>query len=340
MRFTLTEEQRGFARSLDDLLTASGTPAVVRCWAQGDHDPGLKLWTRLADLGVNGLLVAESADGLGATAVEAVVAFEALGRHAVPGPWVETAFMSVLAAQLPDLDSRQELLEGVAVGSEVVTVATPPLTPWALDADAATRALLVDGGGLHVAKVGASVSSVDPARRLFEVTSERRLVDVPAPALEEAHDTAALVCSAQLLGLGETLLARSVDYVKQRKQFGRPIGEYQALKHALADVRIALDFARPLVHGAAVERDAGARTRDVSAAKAYTSDAAYRAARTALQVHGAIGYTSEYDLGLWLLKVRALVGAWGSPGHHRARVLSSLVEPSRVVETAETTEEA
>ena len=140
-----------------------------------------------------------------------------------------------------------------------------------------------------------------------------------------AHDTAALACAAQLLGLGEALLDTSVGYVKQRKQFGRAIGEYQALKHALADVRIGLDFARPLVLGAAVT----ASSRDVCAAKVGASDAAYRAARTALQVHGAIGYTAEHDLSLWLLKVRALVGAWGSPGDHRAHVLRSLIEQSR-----------
>jgi hypothetical protein len=139
--------------------------------------------------------------------------------------------------------------------------------------------------------------------------------------VDAALATAALACSAQLLGLGEALLARSVDYVKQRKQFGRAIGEYQALKHALADVRIGLDFARPLVHGAAVTGS----PRDMSSAKVAASEAAYRAARTALQVHGAIGYTAEYDLGLWLLKVRALVAAWGSPADHRALVLASLV---------------
>ena len=91
MRFVLDDEQRGFARSLDDLLAGADTPAVVRAWASGDADAGLRLWARLADLGVNALLVPEDADGLGATPVEMVVAFEALGRHAVPGPWVETA---------------------------------------------------------------------------------------------------------------------------------------------------------------------------------------------------------------------------------------------------------
>ena len=92
---------------------------------------------RLADLGVNGLLVPEAAGGLGATAVEMVVALEALGRHAVPGPWVETAFLTRLVAGLPDLDARDEVLAAVAEGTEVVTVAAPPWTPYALDADVA-----------------------------------------------------------------------------------------------------------------------------------------------------------------------------------------------------------
>ena len=133
-----------------------------------------------------------------------------------------------------------------------------------------------------------------------------------------AFDLAVLATSAQLLGLGEHLLTASVDYVKQRRQFGREIGSYQAIKHALADVRIALDFARPLVLGAALD------AVPASAAKVAAGDAAYLASRVALQVHGAIGYTAELDLSLWILKVRALVGAWGTPAFHRSRVLQSL----------------
>ena len=113
-----------------------------------------------------------------------------------------------------------------------------------------------------------------------------------------------------------------MDYVKQRKQYGRTIGSYQAIKHALADVRIALDFARPLVLGAAL--DADNRSRSASAAKVATADAAYLASRVALQVHGAIGYTAEFDLGLWINRVRALVGAWGGSSYHRGRIADSI----------------
>jgi alkylation response protein AidB-like acyl-CoA dehydrogenase len=115
------------------------------------------------------------------------------------------------------------------------------------------------------------------------------------------------------------VLADSVTYAKQRRQFGREIGSYQAIKHKLADVRIALDFARPLVHGAALGE------APVSAAKVAAADAAHLSARTGLQVHGAIGYTAEFDLSLWLNRIRALVTAWGTPAYHRARVLEQLV---------------
>ncbi len=128
-----------------------------------------------------------------------------------------------------------------------------------------------------------------------------------------------LATAAQLLGAGERVLDDSVAYVKQRKQFGREIGSYQAIKHALADVRIALDFARPLVLRRRARRGAGRRRAKVAA-----GDAAYRAARTGLQVHGAIGYTAEFDLSLWLTKIRALVTAWGTPAVHRARLLDEL----------------
>ena len=157
-------------------------------------------------------------------------------------------------------------------------------------------------------------TSVDRTRRLFEVAGTDEI------AWDAAFDAAVLAVSAQLLGAGERVLADSVAYAKQRRQFGREIGSYQAIKHALADVRIALDFARPLVYAAALGRISP------SAAKVSAADAAYLASRTGLQVHGAIGYTAELDLSLWLTKIRALVSAWGTPGVHRERLLGSLTE--------------
>lgn len=287
MRFELDEDQRDFAAALESLLSGAGTVAAARAWADGDHAPGLGLWKRLADLGVLSLATE-------ASPVEVAIAFEALGRHAVPGPWVESA------AYLPIALGRE--VEGVA------TVALPPHVPYALDADVADEVYV---GATPATAVGEQVTSVDRTRRLFRVDG----ADEPD---RDAFDLAVLATAAQLLGAGERVLADSVEYVKQRTQFGRPIGSYQAIKHQLADVRIALDFARPLVLGAALDEI------DVSAAKLAAGDAAYLASRVGLQVHGAIGYTAEFDLSVWLTKIRALVTAWGTPDFHRGRLAQQL----------------
>ncbi len=315
MRFAPTSEQQDFAASLDRLLAGADTAATARAWAADDTAPGLALWRRLAEQGVPALLVPEEHGGLGASPVEMTLALESLGRHAVPGPWVESvAYLPLALGSGPVVES----LAGGAVGS----VAVAPHVPYALDADLAQHAYVVSDGALVGARTGERHTSVDGTRRLFSVTPDGE--PVPAGDLEHAFDMAVLATAAQLLGAGERLLDDAVTYVKQRRQFGREIGSYQAIKHRLADVRIALDFARPLVQGAALaERDTF--RRDVSAAKLAAADAAYLASRVALQVHGAVGYTLELDLSLWITKVRALVAAWGTTAHHRDRVLAALL---------------
>ncbi|NGN91808.1 acyl-CoA/acyl-ACP dehydrogenase [Nocardioides sp. KC13] len=317
MRFGRTPEQHAFSEALDDLLGAADVPSASRAWAAGDHSAGLKLWQRLAELGVTGLLVPEELGGMGATPTDLTVALERLGYHGVPGPWIESiAVAPRLLTDTPDAD----LLERLAAGEALVSVATGSR---ALDADVAERTYAL-GATLRRADPGSEQRSVDPTRRLFDVTIGEEVATIdPAPAL----DLGTLACSAQLLGAGLRLLDDSVAYVKQRTQFGRPIGEFQAVKHLLADVRVALDFAAPLVHHASLTL----APRDISAAKVAAGDAAYLASRTALQVHGAIGYTREFDLSLWILKVRALVGAWGTPAEHRARILALLID-DRLVE--------
>jgi len=297
MRFELDGDQRDFADALDGLLGSSDSVSAARAWAAGDPAQGLELWARLAEQGVTSL----AAD---ASPVEVCLAFEALGRHAVPGPWVESA------AYLPV--ALGHVVEGVG------TLALPPHVPYALDADVADEVYVGLGDALHRATVGDLVGSVDRTRRLHTVTPAER---VASRDLEAATVLAVLATAAQLLGAGERVLADSVTYVKQRRQFGREIGSYQAIKHALADVRIALDFARPLVYGAALDP----QRRDVSAAKVACGDAAYLASRTGLQVHGAVGYTQELDLSVWLTKIRALVTAWGTPAFPRSAVLEALV---------------
>jgi alkylation response protein AidB-like acyl-CoA dehydrogenase len=155
--------------------------------------------------------------------------------------------------------------------------------------------------------------------------------DVDRVLVEDEHgaafDRGALGTAAQLLGLTAALLATTVEYASQRYQFGAPIGSYQAIKHKLADVRVALEFSRPLVYRAAVSvsEDDPAAPVHVSMAKARAGDAAALAARHALQCHGAIGYSYEHDLHLWIKRVWALGAAWGDGAWHRERVARAIL---------------
>jgi alkylation response protein AidB-like acyl-CoA dehydrogenase len=357
MKLTLSDEQARFGATLHDLLDAADVPAASRAWAAGDTAPGRAVWRRLADAGVTALAVPEKWGGLDASPADLVVACEELGHHAVPGPAMETvAAVPTLLASLGGA-AAERWLPALASGEALATLAAPPWLPYAVDADTAgvsllaarpagAADLLASGSptaaaplpgatgatgaivarparaavGVWVGVVGEAVASVDPTRRLFELGPGEMLADNAGGAVGRALDLGALACAAHLLGAGRAMLETAVEYAKQRVQFGQPIGRFQAVKHALADVAVGLEFARPLLYAAAVTLT----PRDVSAAKVACASAAHRAARAALQVHGAIGYTEEYGLGRWLTRVRALMAAWGTSSDHRARVLATL----------------
>ncbi|MFF3815259.1 acyl-CoA dehydrogenase family protein [Streptomyces bluensis] len=317
MRFLLTTEQRAFADSLDAMLTAADTPSVIRDWSRGDQAAGRALWRRIAQAGVFALAAPEAYEGVGPLPVELAVAFMELGRHAVPGPWVETVAATVLLTGLDDPGPAKRLVPALVTGESTATVARAG--SYAPDGDTATTRLsLTADGALRLAPGHGPVRrSLDPARRLTFLRPGGELL-AASPRFDHALLWARLATAAQALGVGLALLDRTVAYVRQRTQFGVPAGSFQAVKHRLADAKVALEFARPLVLGAAVTLDPA----DVAAAKVTACEAAYVTARTALQLHGAIGYTAEYDLSLWLTKARALRTAWGTPGECREVVLS------------------
>ncbi|MFF4897456.1 acyl-CoA dehydrogenase family protein [Streptomyces sp. NPDC001068] len=316
MRFRLDTEQRDFAGSLRALLAAADTPAVIREWSRGEHTSGRALWGRLGAAGVFGLAVPEEYGGEGARPVELALAFVELGRHAVPGPLVETVAAAVLLGAVPGPAKR--FLPGIAAGETLATVTVAEHGyGYALDGDAADVRLAATPEGLRLSPgAGAVRRSLDPARRLTPLAPVGELLSTEPP-WEQALTWARLATAAQALGVGLALLDTTVAYVGQRTQFGVPVGSFQAVKHRLADVKIALEFARPLVSGAAVTM----APADVAAAKLAACEAAYASARAALQLHGAIGYTEEYDLSLWLTRARALRGAWGTPEECRRVVL-------------------
>jgi alkylation response protein AidB-like acyl-CoA dehydrogenase len=338
MRFLLDAEQRLFAGTLRRMLAGAEVPKAVRAWSAGVHEPGRGIWSALAEAGVFAVAVPDSFGGAGPLPVELVTAAVELGRAGVPGPWVETFAAAELLAGLSEKSPATggpvlregpgdvgETLAAIAAGEVVVTLARAPHVPFALDADMADLRLVLSGPEVRVGVVsGEARRSLDPARRLFALEPSAVLAAGAEQAIGRACDLGTLACAAQAVGVGRALLEVAVGYAGTRRQYGRAIGEFQAVKHQLADAHVALEYAEPLVYGAALSHGTGDFARDASAAKVAAAEAAYAAARTALQVHGAIGYTDEYDPSLLIRKARALLTAWGTPSRHRARVLASL----------------
>jgi alkylation response protein AidB-like acyl-CoA dehydrogenase len=269
-------------------------------------------------MGALGACAPEPVGGLGLGIVDLVLLLEESGYAALPEPFVEHAAVAMPVLTEPD---------GAIDGS--LTITAPfhhdSVVPFA---DRADRFLLFGDGVLHLADRDTvrleSRDSVDGARRLASVGWDPSACPVVAEgdAVGAAFDRGALGVAAQLVGLARRLLDLTVAYTKQRYQFGVPIGSFQAVKHHLTDARIALEFARPLVYRAAWSLDEGDPDRSVhvSMAKATASDAAALAGRQALQCHGAIGYSFEHDLHLFLKRTWVLAASWGAAGWHRDRV--------------------
>ena len=293
-------------------------PKVVReAWTNETGRSGL--WPRLGEMGVLGVLAPEAVGGLGGDALDVVLLLEETGRAALPEPIVEHA-----AVALPLLDDTR--LAAAAAGDLTITVVPPSgLAPYAADAD------LVLLGDEFVEPSNLSLQpheSVDASRRLFATARP------PSSMNLAALDRAALGVAAQLIGLADRMLTLTVDYAKERHQFGVPIGSFQAVKHHLANVAMALEFARPLVYRAAwsIARDEDARSVHVGMAKARASEAALLAGRVALQVHGAIGYTTEYDLHLFMKRAWALAASWGDAAWHVDRLGSAILDTDTTLE--------
>jgi alkylation response protein AidB-like acyl-CoA dehydrogenase len=312
MRFAFTEDQLLFAEGLRDMLSKECPPSRVRAvWDDGSgHDPAL--WAQLAEMGVLSMLVPESAGGMGGTEVDLVLLLEELGRAAVPGPALETA--AVVAPALNDAT----VVGTAAIGPDGTTA---PYVPHAQ----AAEVVLVPGGIVRTAGATLTdVEGIDGGRRLYEVSGATEAV-----AYDEAlaFDRGALAAAAYLVGLSSWMIDTAAEYARQREQYGRPIGVNQAVKHLLADALLKVEFAKPALYRAAWSVSVGepTRARDVSMAKAFASDAAYRATRSSMQVHGAIGYTWEADLQLWMKKAWALQRAWGDATYHRRRVADAVL---------------
>ena len=321
MRFALPDEARELQAGMRDVLRTACPAEVVRAgWAERPEG----VWKTLGELGLTGLLVAEP-DGMGLDDLVAAAALQECGYAGVPGPLVET--VSVAA---PLLAAAGRLPDGLLEGRTTVAVQRGEVVPHAATADLVLR--LEDGAAwLLTDPEREAVATVDGSRSAALVTGDGTLLDVPPEAVTRAERRGSLGAAAFLVGLSRRMLDLTVGYVRERQQFGVPVGSFQAVKHPLANALVGVEFAAPTVLRAAqslLDDDPEAHVH-VAMAKALASDAAWTVGRATLQAHGAMGYTVEYDLHLFAKRAWAMAADWGTAAEHRETVARTLLDEER-----------
>lgn len=317
MRFEFTPDQFEMRDAVASAMKDACTGDALRtAWEAGPK----ALWDVLAQLGILGMEAPGAIGGLEMAPTDWVLLLEESGRVGYPGPLVETiaAIPALVQAGQADLAAK------VASGQAIVSVARAG--GLALDADLADAVLLIDGSSVALVPSPTVTRrpSVDGARRLFVVDGDAHAIDADG---DELLDRALVAASAQLIGLSRRVLDEAVGYAKERRQFGKAIGTFQAVQHHLADALLAIKFAAPLVYRAAVSLGTNRDSRGAHASIALLRAAAAAdfCCRKSLQVHGAIGYTTELDLQLYMKRALGLSRAWGSPAWHRDRAAAALL---------------
>ncbi|MFZ2529086.1 MAG: acyl-CoA dehydrogenase family protein [Rhodococcus sp. (in: high G+C Gram-positive bacteria)] len=336
-----TEDRAALRESVRSLLAKHSDSAAVRKaidTADG-YDP--ELWSRLVEqVGVAALAIPEEYDGVGASLAETHVVLEELGRTLTPSPMLGSAVLAAQALLLSgDTDACSRLLPGIAAG-EITAVCwasesgwnTPGATAtgdsltgtahYVLGGDVATTLLVVaaDGTGVALFEVDPAadgverrrVPAMDPTRSLARVSftgvTGRRL-SAPDDLLARLTTVALIALSAEQVGAAQAALDLTVEYAKNRKQFGRVIGSFQALKHRMADMYALVETARSMSYAAALSQD----PQDAYAAKIYCSEAFEQVASETVQLHGGIAITWEHDAQLFFKRAHGTAQLFGQP---------------------------
>lgn len=333
MRFAFEEEQHLMRDTVRDMLKGECTPDKVQgAWANADgRVPGL--WQKFSELGILGMLISEEHGGLGMNELDLVLVLEELGRAASPEPFVDTAVVGgPLLEDCADEDTKTRLLSGIISGESTLSTRLGS-NLYAAGANACSLIMAENAGQLDLVQPEhvqcTEQTSVDKSRKIQSISyTESQRVTPSEGAMNKAWNRGVLAASAQMLGLAGKMIEMAVEYAKVREQFGKPIGTFQAVKHHMVDALLKLEFAKPVVYRAAwsMVHDPAQADTHVSMAKIYASEAADIAAKKSLQVHGAIGYSYEYDLHLWMKRAWALRRTWGTDAWHRERVAKAVLD--------------
>jgi alkylation response protein AidB-like acyl-CoA dehydrogenase len=337
MDFGLTDDQRDIQRTARDLLADRASPEKVRVAAEAwRHDDAL--WKELAELGWPGIAVAEEHGGQGLGTVELAILSEELGRTVAPVPFLPSAMAAALIETAGSPAQQKRWLPGLAAGelTGAVAQATDGVAGLVPSAAGADVIVLVENDGARVFARDdvelESVDAIDPTRPAARVTATPGAGEPLPGDVDAGTDRALVAVSAELVGISDRALNMTVDYVKDRKQFGVPVGSYQAVSHRCAQMLLDTEMARGTTNEAAWCADAAPERLAESAARAKVtaSDAGRAVTAAAIQLHGGIGFTWESDVH-WLYKRAQIDGALlGGAKQHRARLARIVGERAAV----------
>ena len=327
MNFDFTDDQQAIKRTARELLADRLAPERWRSLVEsGDY--GDDLWRELGELGWPGIHLPEEHGGQGLGTVELAILAEELGYALAPSPFFSSAAVGIVLAEAGADDQRERWLPGLASGEAIGTVGlvTDGEAPLVPDADRADVIVLLDGLSGMVVEAGraeiVAEPTIDSTRRFGRVRASagEPLDGDPLPALDRVE----VMLSAELVGIAQRAMEMAVDYAKEREQFGRPIGAYQAVSHRCAQMLLEVESARSTTLYAAWAADHEPESLPLAAsmAKAYAADAGWRVTSSSLQVHGGIGFTWEHDLHFFLKRARTDGHLLGSARSHRDRVAS------------------
>jgi len=325
LNFDFTDDQQAIKRTAKDFLASRYKAEKVRELAEsGTYDDGL--WGEISELGWPGIYIPEEYGGQGLGVVELVIVMEELGYALAPSPFFSNAAAGLAILHGGSEDQKQRWLPGIASGEQRGTVAVvsggeAPLVP---DADSASVIVLIDGDTAALVEAGdAEIEEravIDSTRRFSSVRAEGG--DTLGGDFSAGIDRAEAALSAELVGVGQRVMEMAVEYAKDRKQFDRPIGSYQAVSHRCAEMLLWVESARSAAYYAGWASDFEPESAAIAAsvAKAYAADAGWKVTASALQVHGGIGFTWEHDLHFFLKRARTDGHLFGSATKHRERV--------------------
>jgi alkylation response protein AidB-like acyl-CoA dehydrogenase len=332
MDFGFTDDQRDIQRTARDLLGERAKPERVREHAEAGRMDA-ELWRELCELGWPGIAVAEEYGGQGLGPIELSILCEELGRALAPVPFLGSVMAATLIEHGGSPEQRERWLPGLASGATIgaLGAAVDGTAEFVVGAaDAQVLVLIEDDGSAHVLSAEEAevspLASIDPTRSAARVMAGDSGEALPDGCVGLGR--ALVAVSSELVGICDRALEMTVAYVKERKQFGVPVGAYQAVSHRCAQMLLETEKARSTAAFAAwtAEADPENLAEAAAMAKAAASDAGREVTASAIQAHGGIGFTWEADVH-WLFK-RAQIDSvlLGGAGRHRARLAAILAE--------------